>query len=152
MTVDVDTICSNPSIPVLISRAMEEERQESGAPSVPSVDPARLRQVWDFMRDWEARHPGVGIGRSAAKREVGSMTDLDHWVSYRAGMLWILSLYYPDDPLAPWRRGLGLDDVVFRVAAVFPIEWVGEGIREGLPFDVGAFLRQLRDNRGGLVQ
>lgn len=95
------------------------------------------------MRDWEAHHPGVGFGRRVAERELGSTTDLDHWASYRAGMLWMLTLY-PDDPLALWRRGLGLDDIVFRVAAVFPMEWIGEGIREGLPFDVDGFLQQLR--------
>jgi hypothetical protein len=58
-------------------------------------------------------------------------------------MLYVMTVD-PADPLAPWRRGLGLDDIVFRVAAVFPIEWVGQGVRERLPFDVDAFLRQLK--------
>jgi hypothetical protein len=44
---------------------------------------------------------------------------------------------------------LGLDDIVFRVAAVFPIEWAGKGVRERVPFDVDAFLQQLKV---GLVQ
>jgi hypothetical protein len=58
-------------------------------------------------------------------------------------MLWMLALY-AEDPLAPWRRGLALDEIVFRVAAEFPIRWIGEEISHGLPFDVDEFLRQIR--------
>ena len=47
-------------------------------------------------------------------------------------------------------RSLGA--TVFRVAAVFPIEWLEEGIQHGWPFDVDEFLIQLRDDRGGWVQ
>ena len=73
------------------------------------------------------------------------------WVNYRAAMLWILSML-PTNPLAPWRHGRYLHDVVFRLAAVFPMEWQGEGVHEGLPFDVDAFFQQLRDRSRGLVQ
>jgi hypothetical protein len=114
-----------------------------GAPRVPSVESGHLRKLWDCWR----RHQGAGVGRTLVELECGPVDD---WASYRASMLWAL-LFDPNDPLAPWRRELGLDDVVFRVAAVFPIEWVGEGISHGLPFDVDAFLQQLRD-RGGWVQ
>jgi len=87
---------------------------------------------------------GVAVGQSVREIKLGPKTDQDDWASYRAGMLWILTLD-PGDPLAPWRRGVRMADVVFRVAAVFPIEWVGEGLRDDLPFDVDAFLQELRD-------
>ena len=91
------------------------------------------------------------MGRALAEIERGLTSDPNYWASYRAAMLYMMTLY-PDDPLGPWRRGLGLDDVVFRVAPVFPIEWIGEGVRDGLPFYVDEFLRQLRDDGGGWVQ
>src|SRR6266576_1408908 len=108
-------------------------------PGVPSVDPVRLQQSWAFMHEH-----GVAVGQSVREIKLGPKTDQDDWASYRAGMLWILTLD-PGDPLAPWRRGVRMADVVFRVAAVFPIEWVGEGLRDDLPFDVDAFLQELRD-------
>jgi hypothetical protein len=125
--------------------AMQKHPTElRGTPSVPFVNPAHLKKVWNFWRDFG----GAAVSRTVFELECGPVDD---WASYRASMLWVL-LFDPDDPLAPWRRGFGLDDVVFRVAAVFPIEWVGEGISQGFPFDVGAFLQQLRDHSGGWVQ
>jgi hypothetical protein len=43
--------------------------------------------------------------------------------------------------LAPNSDG-SLDMRVFKAAAKMPLEWMGEGVREGLPFDVEKFLQQ----------
>jgi hypothetical protein len=110
---------------------------------VPPVNPVDLKTVWNFWRDFEAHHPGAGVGKALAKIDRGPSSDLYYWASYRAAILYLMTLD-PADPLAPWRRGLGLDDIVFRVAAVFPMEWVGEGMRARMPFDVDAFLQQLK--------
>jgi hypothetical protein len=118
------------------------------ARSVPPVNPVVLKKVWNFWRNFEAHHPGAGVGRALAEIHRSPSSDLHYWASYRAAMLYLMTLD-PADPLAPLRRGLGLDDTVFRVAAVFPIEWAGERVRERLPFDVGTFLQQFKV---GLVQ
>jgi hypothetical protein len=99
---------------------------------VPTADPIDVRDCWTFA----VRHPNGATGAGGGLPKV--------WAGYRAGMLRILSMM-PDDPLAPWRRDENdLDDVVFRVAAVFPMDWIGEGIYSGLPFDSDAFLARLR--------
>jgi hypothetical protein len=112
------------------------------ARNVRPVNPVELKKAWNFWRNFEAHHPGAGFGRALAQINRGPSSDLHYWASYRAAMLYVVILD-PADPLAPWRRGLGLDDIVFRVAA-FPIKWVGQGVRERLPFDVDAFLQQLK--------
>ena len=50
----------------------------------------------------------------------------------------------PSNPLASWRHGDDFDDIVFRVAAEFPMTVIGEGIRDGWPFDLQAFLARLK--------
>ena len=69
-------------------------------------------------------------------------------------MLWILSQFCdPFDVLGPWRRGESLDDVVFRVAAVFPMKYIEEGIQRQLPFDVNGFVAELWNaKKSGLIQ
>lgn len=67
-------------------------------------------------------------------------------------MLWILSEFsHPFDVLSPWRRGETLDDVVFRVAAIFPMECIVEGIQHQLPFDVNGFVAELWNSKSGLI-
>jgi hypothetical protein len=103
----------------------------------PTVQPDELRDCWEDARDFTARHPGSARGRGAP-----GGPEYSPWAGYRASMLQI-SFMHPDNPLASWRRGNDLDDIVFRVAAEFPMMVIGEGIHHGLPFDVEGFLTRL---------
>ncbi len=64
---------------------------------------------------------------------------------YRASMLGLLQML-PESPLKPWTRdGLNLDEVVFQVAATFPMKKMEVGVvHDGLPFDVQELLTPCR--------
>jgi hypothetical protein len=50
----------------------------------------------------------------------------------------------PESPLAQWTHDGELDDAVFQVAATIPMEKMRAGVvREGMPFDMDEFLRQV---------
>ena len=57
-----------------------------------------------------------------------------------------LLLIVPGELLGPWQQGETLSEIVFKVAARIPMEWLETGAqRQGFPFDVDAFLQELRD-------
>jgi hypothetical protein len=59
-------------------------------------------------------------------------------------------LHMNGQTMAPWHHGEELDDVVFRVAATFPMEGMKRGvIYSGLPFDADAFIERLRSEGSG---
>jgi hypothetical protein len=61
----------------------------------------------------------------------------------RASTLWMLTQMMPD-LLAPWTHDGQLDDAVFHAAATFPMEKTRTGVvREGPPFDVEKFVKQI---------
>jgi hypothetical protein len=47
--------------------------------------------------------------------------------------------------LKPWTKDGELTETVFKTAAKIPMEWIGENLRHGLPFDVEDFMRRVRD-------
>jgi hypothetical protein len=52
------------------------------------------------------------------------------------------------DMLAQWTHDGDLDDAVFQVAATFPMEKMRTGVvREGPPFDVEEFVKQIGARR-----
>ena len=117
----------------------------AGSP-VPAVDPIDLKAVWDIHEDVRRQHPGgqVGVGISVMEHACSPGADIGA-VTYRSGMLELL-LIVPGDLLAPWRHGNQLNEAVFRVAARIPMEWLETGApRQSFPFDVDAFLQELRD-------
>jgi hypothetical protein len=117
----------------------------AGGP-VPAVDPIDLKAVWGIHEEIRRQHPGgqVGVGISVMEHACSPGADISA-VTYRSGMLGLL-LTVPGDLLAPWRQGEQLNDAVFRVAARIPMEWMETGApRQGFPFDVDAFLREVRD-------
>ena len=77
---------------------MQERPSRRGPHWVPSVNPVELRKVWNFWRDFEAHHPGAGVGRALAEIERGLTSDPNCWASYRAALLYMMTLC-PDDPL-----------------------------------------------------
>jgi hypothetical protein len=57
--------------------------------------------------------------------------------------LWLLKQMMPE-LVAQWTHDGQLDDVVFKVAATFPMEKMKTGVvREGPPFDVEEFVKQI---------
>ena len=81
---------------------MQERPSRRGPHWVPSVNPAELRKVWNFWRDFEAHHPGAGVGRALAEIERGLTSDPNYWASYRAAMLYMMTFI----PMTHWVHGV----------------------------------------------
>jgi len=112
--------------------------------SVAAVSPDDLRKVWQLFRDVQARHPGecTSIGNSVYQSVCSPGADVVS-VWYRASMLGMLQLL-PESPLTPWTHDGELEDPVFQVAATFPMKKMEVGVvRQGPPFDVQEFLKQI---------
>jgi hypothetical protein len=111
---------------------------------VSAVDPADLRSVWTMFRDVEARNPGqcTSVGASVYKSICSPGADvMAAW--YRASMLWMMKRMMPE-MLAQWTHDGDFDDVVFQIAAQFPMENMPVGvISNGPPFDVQEFVKQI---------
>jgi len=110
---------------------------------VAAVDPADLRSVWTMGRNVQANAPGqqtaIRIGCFERACSPGADTQA---VWYRVAMLQMLA--GPLGLLSPWLRDGELADVVFQVAATFPMKRPAVGVpQQGLPFDVQGFLEQI---------
>jgi hypothetical protein len=115
------------------------ESQESG---VSVVKPDDLKKVWQFGADLEARGQSGIISNSIYKSICSPGADVMS-VWYRVSMLMMLTKMMPEK-FAQWIHDGQPDDVVFDVAATFPMEKMQTGVvREGPPFDVEEFLRQI---------
>lgn len=103
-----------------------------------------LRSVWKLFRDTEARNPGqcTAIGNTVFQNVCSPGADaVAAW--YRAGMLWMLKMF-PESPLARWTHDGEFDDVVFEVAATFPMKRMATGVvYDAPPFDVEEFVKQI---------
>ena len=116
---------------------------ESQAGDVPAVSADDLKKVWQVSAELEAKNPGHGaIGNTMYEDVCGPGADVTSaW--YRASMLWVLKEMMPD-VLASWMHDGQLDDVVFEVAATFPMAKMKTGVvREGPPFDVEGFVKRI---------
>lgn len=94
--------------------------------------------------EFEARNPGQcgAIGNSVYQSVCSPGADVVS-VWYRASMLWVLR-HVISDVVASWTHDGQLDDAVFQVAATFPMEKMKTGVvREGPPFDVEEFVKQV---------
>jgi hypothetical protein len=114
--------------------------------SVPVVDPSDLKAAWGIYHDLEESHPEgrVAVSTSVIEHACSPGADI-RAVTYRSGMLGLL-LIVPGELLGPWQQGETLSEIVFKVAARIPMEWLETGApRQGFPFDVDAFLQELRD-------
>ena len=112
--------------------------------SVAAVSPDDLRKAWQLFRDVQARHPGEcsSIGNSVYRSVCSPGADVMA-VWFRSSMLWILTQVQPE-PLARWTHDGEFDDAVFQIAATFPMEKMRtDAVREGLPFDVEEFVKQI---------
>ena len=115
---------------------------KAGEP-VPEVDPGDLKAVWELAREVKERHPegGVAIGVDIYEQRCKPAANIPA-VTYRASMLGMLCNVAPVamNPLIQDRL-----DAVLRTAAQVPMEWIGQGVRKGWPFDPDDFVRRVRE-------
>jgi hypothetical protein len=112
-----------------------------GAP-IPPVDAEDLKRMWGLYR--EAGMRGAGAMSFRVLEEVCSPGANVGAVWSRHSMLSMVLLC--SEFLAPWQNGEELNDVVFRVAATFPMEGMKRGVvYSEWPFDLDAFLDRLRE-------
>jgi hypothetical protein len=110
---------------------------------VPIVDPEDVKAVWELGQESVKGHPqgdvaiSVEIFRHACKPGANVPA-----VTYRMQQIGILQLIRPDmvDPLLQDKP-----EAVFRAAAEISMEWIGAGVRHGLPFDPDDFVRRVRE-------
>lgn len=110
---------------------------------VPAVDPADLRGVWTMGHDVHANIPGqqgaIDIRLFESACSPGADTQA---VWYRVAMLQMLA--GPLGLLSRWLHDGEPADVVFQVAATFPMKRMSVGVPQpGLPFDGQEFLDQI---------
>ena len=113
---------------------------------IPPVDPADLRSVWEMQRELQAHSPGGGVILDVEmyKRACSPGADVES-VWFRTSLIGILDKL---GMLRPWIREGAVDDAVFKVAATFPMNGMAVSVpRQGLPFDVQEFLRQIKNVR-----
>jgi len=117
---------------------------------VPAVDPADLATVWEVGQEANAHareiglKPGqtVGVDIGIYKSVCQPGADV-RAACFRLMMTQALGMMEHKE-LAHLEENEQLRDAVFKVAARFPMRWVGEGPMHGLPFDVEAFLRDVQ--------
>ena len=109
---------------------------------MPEVDVEDLKALWQLQREVEAQHPGqqVAIGAELAQHYCKPGANI-HAISRRAGFLWLVSRFMPEQFAAFTQDGQPTD-AAFRAAAKVPAEWMEVGVvREGFPFDVERFFQ-----------
>jgi hypothetical protein len=111
---------------------------------VPTVDVADFKSVWAIYQDIESRHPRgtVGVDSSVIEHACSPGADI-RAVTYRCGMLQILEMLR-GELLATWKQSGQFQEAVFTVAVRIPMNWIGEGVSHGLPFDVDTFFEEVR--------
>ena len=119
------------------------ELVESGAGNdgaLPTVDPADLQNVWAMLCLFQREAGGQSGSDDIRLYERVCRRDADvHAVWFRASMLQLFA-----GMLEPWTQNGEFDDVVFQVAATFPMKKMSvDVVRRGPPFDVEEFLKQI---------
>jgi hypothetical protein len=117
---------------------------------VAAVNPDDLRNVLRLFREVQAHTPAGQCGSIDARmyKSVCSPSANVMAVWYRASMLGLLQML-PESPLTPWTHDGELDDPVFQVAATFPMKKMEVAVvRQGPPFDVQEFLKQIEKDMG----
>ena len=110
--------------------------------AVPAVSPEDLKKLSQLFRDVQSRGGGGAIDMRMYERACSTGADVQS-VWFRAAILEGLKQMHPE-LLARWTRNGEFDDAVFQVASTFPMQKMKTGVvREGLPFDVEEFLKQV---------
>lgn len=122
------------SVPDLLNEELRHWKgifeANSGTPAFAEpVDPGDLRRHWDLTQAVNTKYPAAETGPigldirlvESFHRGVPGGADISgaHIIAVwlRAGLLHVLQA---EGALVEWEHGMGLDDVVFQVAATFP--------------------------------
>jgi hypothetical protein len=121
---------------------------------VPPVDPADLKAVWKAYEDTKERDPatragGLFVGSGILQRACSPQADT-RAVIYRCWLLRMLEFFPGDFWQTKLNDGQFLE-AAFKVGARMPLEWMAIGQpRKGLPFDLTAFIEEVRKESGGV--
>jgi len=112
------------------------------------VNPDDLKSVYRVYEDFAARHPDgkAALGAGVLEQVCGPGANV-FALWYRYTMVKLLAKFsagIPENPFAPWIKDGQWHDAVFKVGSKSPMEWIGRWTRKGLPFDVEAFLAELK--------
>ena len=110
---------------------------------VAEVDPDDLKTFWQKTSELHAKFPGQNVSFSPKAIAMTEANAPAVW--YRSSMIRVLNLV-AQEQLSPWIKDEEVSDAVFQTMATIPMEWIGHAEREGLPFDVEAFFRRLRES------
>jgi hypothetical protein len=107
--------------------------------SVPVVDAADIKVIWDYSQKLKAEHPdGVAVGEGVWKQLLAPGVDI-RAVGYRCSMLSMLEMM-----LRPAFTGGEPTENAFKVAARMDLNWMQVGVvHNGLPFNLDAFLAEV---------
>ncbi len=110
---------------------------------IPPVDAEDLKRIWGLYRD-TGNAGAISFEILEAVCSPGANVSA---VWGRSSMLTMLRV--TGQCLSPWQHEEDLDDIVFRVAATFPMEGMKRGvIYSEWPLDVDGFLERLRQQDG----
>jgi hypothetical protein len=110
---------------------------------VPEVDPSDMKALWTFgdevIKDYPETKVAIGVDILESLCKPGANIAA---ISYRTQMVRLFQRIFPEvmDPLIKDKL-----DAVIEAASDIPMEWVGRGFREGLPFNADEFVRRVRD-------
>jgi hypothetical protein len=113
--------------------------------SIPTVDPADLKGVWQMQDELLARHgSGFAVALDLYKRACRPGAHV--WsVWYRCSQFETLRNFYElTGTNLPWLHDGKPDEAVFKALAVVPMTKMPPGGREGLPFDVEELIRLIQ--------
>jgi len=116
-------------------QALSDFFPSPGVP-VPSVNPADLSKMWDFLEQIQVSHPGksVSIGISALQ----GVCDDANIVWYRLSMLELIQMMNKHGVInVPWLTDGKPSQAVFSALAVVSMTGIGQGTPQGrLPLDL----------------
>ena len=102
--------------------------------SVPVVDAADLKVMWDYAQEVLAMHPGAtsaSVGAAVWQNVLGPGVDIQA-VGYRCGVLTMIQ--------SVWEGGKP-SEKAFKVAAGMDLDWPSIGVvKPGLPYDLERFV------------
>src|ERR1700690_3946395 len=109
--------------------------------SIPTVDPADLKSVWQMQEGVFRSHPGqhLAVGFDLYERACTAGANV-HAVFLRISMLRMIQMLVESERLIfPWLHEGKPDDVVFKVLAALPMTGLPTSPSNGFPFDMEEF-------------
>jgi len=105
---------------------------------VPAVNPADLKSLWRIVNLFQVVCPSGSIAIKTLQQACREGADTEA-IWFRAKMLSLMP-----GMLAPWTHNDELDDVVFKIAAAFPMYKIKPGVAlERPPFDAPELLKEI---------